>query len=74
MTEGERVRARRQRLALSQEDLAARAGVSPNTIVRLETGTGPARPSTLRKLAAALQVDVTELTEGPAGNSKAVAE
>jgi len=74
MVEGEVVRRLRQRLALSQEDLAQLAHVSPNTIIRLEAGTGPARPSTIRKLAAALEVDVRELTEGSSPNQQAATD
>jgi transcriptional regulator with XRE-family HTH domain len=46
---------RRARLnaALSQRDLARRAGVAASTITRIETG-AQAHPSTMRKLADAL--------------------
>jgi transcriptional regulator with XRE-family HTH domain len=75
MAVGENVRRLRERLALSQEELGKAAGVSPNTIWRVEAGTGgPPYGSTLRKLAAALQVPVTELTEGSAGAGKAAGD
>jgi transcriptional regulator with XRE-family HTH domain len=44
---------RRER-ALSQQDLADKSGVSKTTIVNLESGKMEPRPSTARKLAAAL--------------------
>jgi transcriptional regulator with XRE-family HTH domain len=53
---------RRLRLmrALSQEELAARAGVSRNTVVRAEQGED-IRPSSVRKLARALGVSPATL-------------
>lgn len=60
-----RLRTLRLRRALSQRDLAARAGVSQVTIVRLERGEAEPRPSTVRKLAAALGVDPAELVGEP---------
>jgi transcriptional regulator with XRE-family HTH domain len=53
--------------ALSQEDLATAAGVSPGTVNRLERQPGrPVSPRVVRKLAAALGVQVTVLTRcGP---------
>jgi transcriptional regulator with XRE-family HTH domain len=50
--------------ALSQRDLAARAGVSPVTVFRLENGQ-EARLSTIRKLAEALGVAPRELMQPP---------
>jgi transcriptional regulator with XRE-family HTH domain len=50
--------------ALSQRDLATRAGVSPVTVMRLENG-DEARPSTVRKLANALGVQPRELMREP---------
>jgi transcriptional regulator with XRE-family HTH domain len=49
------LRALRLDAALSQRDLAARAGITQATVVRLERGL-PARPSTIRKLADVLGV------------------
>ncbi len=49
---------------LSQRELAERASVSPATIYELEAGRRPQpRGSTLRKLAGALGIDVSELVE-----------
>ena len=62
MQKTSRLRELRDRAALSQEDLAKKAGVSRGTIADLETGKRPARPSTRRKLAEALGVQPDELT------------
>jgi len=48
--------------ALSQGELAARAGVQRQTIIRLEQG-GEAEMPTVRKLATALDVQPRELIE-----------
>jgi transcriptional regulator with XRE-family HTH domain len=58
----ERLREERRRAALTQGELAERAGVGINTIVRIETGeiTEP-RVSTLRKLARALGLEARDL-------------
>ena len=61
-----RLRELRERAALSQEDLAKRSGVSRATIADLEADKRPARPSTRRKLAKALEVAPHELTENGA--------
>ena len=45
----------------SQRDLAAHAGVTQRTIGKLERGVARARPSTTRKLAAALGVSIPAL-------------
>lgn len=47
---------------LSQEELAEKSGISRVAITRLERGTVDARFQTVRKLAAALGVEPTELT------------
>jgi len=60
---GQRVRALRLKHALSQLDLAAKAGVSRQALARLELGDA-VRPSTVRKIAAALGVRPTRLTIG----------
>lgn len=51
----------RVRAALTQAELAERAGVARTTIVRLEAGNPNVNPSTLRKLARALHVKPGDL-------------
>jgi transcriptional regulator with XRE-family HTH domain len=45
------------RAVLSQEQLAERSGVARDTISKLETGRRKAYPTTVRKLAAGLEVE-----------------
>jgi transcriptional regulator with XRE-family HTH domain len=54
----------RQRKLLSQAELAERAGVSKNTIHRLENGISEAQGRTIRKLADALGVAPAQLIDG----------
>jgi len=61
--DGEKLRTLRERRFLSHRDLAKRAGVSPTTILNLEAGRVEAQRRTVRKLAAALEVDPAELVE-----------
>ena len=56
-----RLRTVRLERALSQQDLEAMSGVAQATISALEKEKRPARPSTVRKLAAALGVEPVEL-------------
>jgi transcriptional regulator with XRE-family HTH domain len=58
---GERLKTLRIRRALTQEELAERAGLSKNAVNRLEVDKAEPRMSTLRKLAQALDVDPSEL-------------
>lgn len=53
----------RQRKALTQQQLADRAGVNRVTIARIETGRDEPFPTTLRKVADALGVETEELLE-----------
>ena len=62
--DGEKLKSLRKRLALSQQDLEARTGVAQHTISALEAGKRGARPSTVRKLAEALDVEPKELIKG----------
>lgn len=73
-----RLRFIRQGAVMSQEELAQRSGVARDTISKLETGQRGAYPSTIRKLAAGLDVQpqmlmggVEYLDEGPAGGKPA---
>lgn len=63
----------RQRAVMSQEQLAQKSGVARDTISKLEMGHRKAYPTTIRKLAAGLEVEpqmllggVEYLDEGPA--------
>ena len=59
MTDGTlalRLRAWRELRALTQQELAARAGISRRTIVGIETGEHRPQPATVRVLAEALGV------------------
>ena len=58
---GDRLKTLRIRRALTQEELAQRAGLSKNAVNRLEVDKAEPRMSTLRKLAKALHVDPSEL-------------
>jgi transcriptional regulator with XRE-family HTH domain len=58
-----RLRDLRQQRLLSIRDLAKAAGVSPQTIVTIEAGERPPRPSTMRKIAAALGIEAREVDE-----------
>jgi transcriptional regulator with XRE-family HTH domain len=54
---GAQLREAREQRLLTQEELAARAGVQPFTISRIETDKVEPRFRTIRKLAEALGVD-----------------
>jgi transcriptional regulator with XRE-family HTH domain len=58
---GDRLKNLRIRRALTQQELADRAGVSSNALNRIEQNKAEPHMSTLRKLAKALDVDPTEL-------------
>jgi transcriptional regulator with XRE-family HTH domain len=58
---GDRLRNLRIRRALTQQELAERAGISSNALNRIELNKAEPHMSTLRKLAKALDVDPTEL-------------
>jgi len=59
-----RLRRVRQGAVMSQEELAERSGVARDTISKLETGRRGAYPSTIRKLAAGLEVQPQLLMGG----------
>jgi transcriptional regulator with XRE-family HTH domain len=66
-TLGSRLKQARERRVMTQEDLSRAAGVTEATISRTENEkSGPTRPSTIRKLAAALDVDPAWLLLGDA--------
>ena len=58
-----KLRVLRERRGLSQQALSELAGVSRDGIVHYEAGTRDAHPSTAKKLADALGVEVVDLTE-----------
>lgn len=58
-----RLRSLRQTLGLSLDDLAARAGLSPSTLSRIETGKRTISLDVLLPLARALQVDLDALLD-----------
>ena len=60
----QKLRRLRREAALSQAELAERAGTTQETISRLECGHHAARGRTLRKLAEVLGVEVKELIKG----------
>jgi transcriptional regulator with XRE-family HTH domain len=57
----EELRTRRVELGVSQSDLAARLGVSQQTISRWESGAAPPGPRRIAELAEALSLDVSAL-------------
>lgn len=61
--DGARLREARLRRMLTLRELAEQTGVGFDTISRIETGNQRPRISTLRKLAAALEVDPETLIE-----------
>lgn len=64
-----RLRELREERVLSLRELEERSGVSYATIWRIEDGRQGAHPRTVRKLAAALGVPPSELTEGGGGKN-----
>ncbi len=65
----ERLRTLRRLRAMSQEELAEESGGGRATISRIERGETGAHGKTLRKLAAALGVDVSELVAVGGGDA-----
>lgn len=66
-----RLRAVRERAALTQRELALKAGITPVQISRLERGEDAPRPPTVRKLAEALGVAPADLMEPSVGEAAA---
>jgi transcriptional regulator with XRE-family HTH domain len=63
----------RERHALTLRELAEMSGVAADTINQIELGHRKPRPSTLRKLARALEVDIDQFYADPALAGKAEA-
>lgn len=66
-----RLRSIRERKALSQQELADKAGISRVALVRIEAGASEPYPSTVRKLASALSVEPHDLMEPEQGKAAA---
>ncbi len=62
MTVGERIRTARQRLGLSQVELAKKAGVSRGAIYQWENDVNYIRPQTIPRLAAVLGLSPSALS------------
>jgi transcriptional regulator with XRE-family HTH domain len=60
---GSNLRAARKKLGLTQEQVAERSGVHPTEVSRIEAGKRDPQVSTLRKLAAAVEVPPGELLD-----------
>jgi DNA-binding XRE family transcriptional regulator len=61
---GEKLKRARLAKAMNQRQLAERAGVTKTTLVQLENNRSQPHPSTLGKLADALDVSPADLIEG----------
>ena len=59
------LRSARQRLGVTQRDLAAQAGLGQGTVSKLERSERGAYPQTLQKLAVALEVSPADLVDDP---------
>ncbi len=66
---GDKLKALRIEQALTQEELAAKAGVAANTVARLERNETEPHMSTARKLAQALGIHPRELTKMRRGDN-----
>ena len=58
---GNRIRDRRMEIRLSQESLAEKAGISVNTVSRIEGGQTAMSVNIFRKIVQALEVDANSL-------------
>ena len=61
---GDKVKRLRDKRALTQEELAEKAGLTVAALSRIERNNAEPRPTTRRKLAEALGVNPSELLEG----------
>ncbi len=61
---GDKVKRLRDKRALTQEELADKAGLTVAALSRIERNSAEPRPTTRRKLAEALGVDPSELIGG----------
>lgn len=58
-----RLRMWRERRALTQQELADKAGITRVALQRIESGLAEPRPPTVRRLAEALRVELDDLME-----------
>jgi len=58
---GKNIKHRRQQAVLTVRELAEKASITPTTLSSIETGKHSPRPATIRKIAAALGIQPTEL-------------
>jgi transcriptional regulator with XRE-family HTH domain len=64
---GRNLRAARERLGLTQEQVSERSGVQAGEVSRIECGKRDPKVSTLEKLAAAVEVEPGDLLRPPYG-------
>jgi transcriptional regulator with XRE-family HTH domain len=64
---GRNLRAARERLGLTQEQVSERSGVQAGEVSRIECGKRDPKVSTLEKLAAAVEVEPGDLLRPPSG-------
>lgn len=62
---GQRVLAKRERCGWTQQDLADRSGIARANIARLEAGKHAPKLDTLRRIALALTLEVSDLLKAP---------
>ena len=67
----EKLREARELALLSQQELADEAGISVDTVKRMESGEGSVYGRTVRRVASVLGVDPRELLEGAEGKALA---
>ena len=70
MSIGMRIRQERLDNALTQEELAEEAGLATVTISKIERGEHHPHPTTIRKIANALDVSPRQLTQGRGGSTR----
>jgi transcriptional regulator with XRE-family HTH domain len=71
---GKRIRDRRQQMGMSQQALAAAAGITQNGVFRLETGETNPQLSTLQQIASALGCPVRDLVCGSSESTPILAD
>lgn len=64
MTTGQRIKAARKKVGVTQEDLGKKLGVSPSFVAQYETGKRNPKLETLQRIANALDVSIYELIDG----------